>query len=56
MLLWYSYNRKDPIPEPDALQQSMFEQDHEIGALAKQLVPEGIEVDDGVTDLDEMIG
>jgi hypothetical protein len=43
-LLWHAYNAKDLIPEPDAAQQAVFDQGHEVGALAKQLGPDGIEV------------
>ena len=32
-LLWYAYNAKDQIPEPDAAQQAIFDQGHEVGAL-----------------------
>ena len=54
-LLWYAYNRKDEIPEPDAATQAIFDQGHEVGALAKTLYPGGIEVGQGVLDLDETI-
>jgi hypothetical protein len=54
-LLWAAYNAKDQIPEPGAEQQAIFDQGHEVGALAKQMFPNGIEVGEGVTDLDETI-
>jgi len=54
-LLWHTYNAKDLIPEPDAAQQAIFDQGHEVGALAKKLFPDGIEVGEGITDLDETI-
>ena len=38
-LLWYAYNAKDQIPLPDAAQQAIFDQGHEVGALAKALYP-----------------
>jgi hypothetical protein len=38
-LLWYAYNAKDQIPEPEAAQQAIFDQGHEVGALAKSLYP-----------------
>jgi hypothetical protein len=41
-LLWYAYNAKDQIPEPDAATQAIFDQGHEVGALAKVLYPVGI--------------
>ena len=48
-LLWYAYNAKDQIPEPDAAQQAIFDQGHEVGALAKSLYPGGIIVAYAVT-------
>ena len=47
-LLWHAYNAKNLIPEPDALQQAIFDQGHEVGALAKLLFPGGIEVGQGI--------
>jgi hypothetical protein len=41
-LLWYAYNAKDQIPEPGAAQQAIFDQGHEVGALARSLYPGGI--------------
>jgi len=54
-LLWHAYNAKELIPEPDAATQAIFEQGHDVGALAKQMFPEGIEVGAGVLDLAETI-
>ena len=54
-LLWFAYNQKDAIPKPDAAQQAIFDQGHEVGALAKQMFPEGVEVGDRVLNLDETI-
>ena len=54
-LLWHAYNRKDLIPQPDAQQQAVFDQGHEVGALAKQLYPNGIEVAPGVIAHGEVI-
>jgi len=54
-LLWYRFNQKDAIPEPDALTQAVFDQGHEVGDLAKRLFPEGIEVGAGITDLNQTI-
>lgn len=54
-LLWHVYNAKHLIPEADAHQQAIFDQGHEVGELAKQLFPGGIEVGKGVTDLDETL-
>jgi hypothetical protein len=54
-LLWTAYHAKHLIPEPDAAQQAVFDQGHEVGALAKQLYPDGIEITASATDLDETI-
>ena len=54
-LLWHAYNAKNLIPEPDASQQAIFDQGHEVGALAKEMFPDGVEVGGEVTDLDETI-
>ena len=43
-LLWFHYNAKDQIPAPDAAQQAVFDQGHEVGALARQLFPGGTEI------------
>lgn len=54
-LLWVAYNAKDQIPEPDAAQQAIFDRGHEVGALAKQLFPGGIEVSAGVSDFEQVL-
>src|SRR6185369_10592313 len=54
-LLWFAYNAKDQIPESDAAQQAVFDQGHEVGALAKSLYPGGIEVSEGVTDIEQVL-
>lgn len=51
-LLWTAYNAKNLIPKPDAHAQTIFDQGHEIGSLAKKLYPDGIEIGQGITDLD----
>jgi hypothetical protein len=53
-LLWVAYNAKDQIPEPDAATQAIFDQGHEVGALAKSLYPGGIEVSADVTDFEQV--
>jgi hypothetical protein len=40
-LLWMAYNARDQLPAPDAATQAVFDQGHEVGALAKQLFPGG---------------
>ena len=51
-LLWFRYNGKDQIPAPDASQQAIFDQGQEVGELAKQLFPGGIEIDTEPDDSD----
>ena len=53
--LWFVYNDPQQIPEPDAEQQAIFDQGHEVGALAKLLYPGGIEVGADVTDFDQVL-
>jgi len=54
-LLWFRYNAKDQIPAPDESQQAVFDQGHEVGELAKQLFPGGIEIDTEPGDFDGAI-
>jgi len=54
-LLWHAYNAKDQIPGPDAAQQAIFDQGHEVGALAKSLYTGGIEVSADVTDFEQVL-
>ena len=44
-LLWYHYNAKDQLPAHDAATEAIFEQGHNIGDLAKDLYPDGIEIE-----------
>lgn len=43
-LLWYNYNKKEDIPEPDPATMLVFEQGQQVGQLAKQLFPDGVDV------------
>ena len=54
-LLWHLYNAKQLIPQPEAQQQAVFDQGHEIGELAKQLFPSGMEVAKGIDDFEEIL-
>jgi hypothetical protein len=45
---------KERIPPHDAKTQAVFDQGHEVGSLAKKLFPGGIEVGQGIDDLDEV--
>ncbi len=53
-LLWYRYNAKEEIPEADEAQQAIFDQGHEVGALAKKLFPKGIEIAKDIVELDQV--
>lgn len=44
-LLWYHYNAKDQLPAVDERTQAVFDQGHEVGALAKRRYPDGVSVD-----------
>lgn len=54
-LLWYYYHKKDAFPEGDDAQQAIFDQGHEIGQLAKQLFPHGIEVVGDASDFEKVL-
>ena len=54
-LLWHAYNAKNLIPEPDTSQQAIYDQGHEVGALSKQLFPRGIEVGQGIVDIESVL-
>lgn len=54
-LLWHHYNAKDEIPKTDAATQAIFDQGHAVGALAKKLYPDGIEVAEGIVDHEKAI-
>jgi len=43
--LWIEYNDRKLIPETDAGKQRIFDQGKEVGSLAKELFPGGIEVE-----------
>lgn len=54
-LLWHAYNTRHLFPAPDDATQAIFDQGHEVGALAKLTFPDGLEVGYGILDLDETI-
>jgi len=54
-LLWSAYNAKHLFPEVDAALQAVFDQGHEVGALAKRMFPNGIEIDTAPTDFEGAI-
>ncbi len=45
-LLWHAVNTRDLLPEPDPAQQAIVDQGSEVGLLARQLFPTGMEVGD----------
>jgi hypothetical protein len=44
-LLWYNFNRREDIPEPDESTQALFESGKEVGELAQKLYPNGIKLE-----------
>ena len=44
-LLWRAVNDPESLPPVDAFTQSKFDAGHEVGELAKQLYPEGVDLD-----------
>jgi hypothetical protein len=47
-LLWHAVNTPEQFPITDPATQAIFDQGHEIGALAKTLYPGGLEIGEGV--------
>lgn len=47
-LLWHAVNRPEKFPTTDPATQAIFDQGHEIGALAKKLFPGGLEIGEGM--------
>lgn len=43
-LLWHAFNAPDQLPDTSTTQQAIFDQGKEVGELAKQLYPGGIDV------------
>lgn len=43
-LLWVDCNDRDRIPPPDISQQHLFDQGDVVGAIAKKIYPEGIDI------------
>ena len=54
-LLWYDYNQKEDIPEPDVAAMAKFDQGHLVGEYAKKLFPDGIEVAKGIVGFAEVL-
>ncbi|MGA9654326.1 MAG: DUF2779 domain-containing protein [Polyangia bacterium] len=47
-LLWHKFNQPDAFPPVDATTQAIFDQGAQVGELAKQLFPKGLEIGAGV--------
>jgi hypothetical protein len=54
-LLWCDYNAKHLFPEVDDALQAVFDQGHDVGAFAKRMFPNGIEIDSDPTDFEGAI-
>jgi hypothetical protein len=54
-LIWSAYNAKHLFPAVDDALQAVFDQGHEIGALAKRMFPNGIEIDTDPADFEGAI-
>lgn len=44
-LLWYEYNRKQEIPEPDALTKMVMEEGNRVGAVAQRIFLGGVKIE-----------
>ena len=53
--LWVEYNDRQLIPEADEQTQAIFDQGTEVGTLAKQLFPGGLEVTGPHTEFDALV-
>ena len=49
-LIWSAYNTKHLFPEVDDALQAVFDQGHEVGAFAKRMFPNGVEIDTDPSD------
>ncbi|MGO9586477.1 MAG: DUF2779 domain-containing protein [Limisphaerales bacterium] len=54
-LIWSAYNAKHLFPEVDDALQAVFDQGHEVGAFAKKMFPDGVEVEVDPTDFEGAI-
>lgn len=54
-LIWSAYNAKHLFPKVDDALQAVFEQGHDVGAFAKTMFPNGVEVDVDPTDFEGAI-
>ncbi len=54
-LIWSSYNAKHLFPTVDDALQAVFDQGHEVGAFAKRMFSNGVEIDTAPTDFEGAI-
>jgi len=54
-LLWCDYNAKHLFPAVDDALQAVFDQGHDVGAFAKRMFPNGVEIDTAPTDFEGAI-
>jgi len=54
-LLWCDYNAKHFFPEVDDALQAVFDQGHEVGAFAKKMFPNGVEINTDPADFEGAI-
>ena len=54
-LLWCDYNAKHLFPAVDDTLQAVFDQGHEVGAFAKKMFSDGVEIDTDPTDFEGAI-
>jgi len=54
-LIWSAYNAKHLFPPVDDALQAVFDQGHEVGAFAKTMFPDGVEIDTDPTDFEGAI-
>jgi hypothetical protein len=52
-LLWHTYHARDLMPKPSTSQFAIFDQGHQVGALAKLLYPTGVDAVHETTDFEE---
>jgi hypothetical protein len=51
-LIWSAFNAKHLFPDVDGELQAIFDQGQEDGSLAKKMLPDGVEIDADLTDID----
>ena len=54
-LLWSAYNAKQLFPQVEGSLQAVFDQAHKVGSLAKEMFPNGIEIETAPSDFEGAI-